>query len=101
MRMLSGLQRSPNEFIPVHKHLRSCQQRLTIWDLPEEILIHLLKSLHVKDLLNMRQVTFLHLLDDNLLCLLSPYCILEEKIAISQSGLDTVLQSDINNIDKL
>ncbi|XP_045213462.1 cyclin-F-like isoform X2 [Mercenaria mercenaria] len=56
MRMLSGLQRSPNEFIPVHKHLRSCQQRLTIWDLPEEILIHLLKSLHVKDLLSMRQV---------------------------------------------
>lgn len=56
MKMLSGLQRSPNEFIPVHKHLRSYSQRLTIWDLPEEIIVHLLKTLHVKDLLCMRQV---------------------------------------------
>lgn len=56
MRMLSGLQKSPNEFIPVHKHLRNFHQRLTIWDLPEEIIIHLLKSLHIKDLLSMKQV---------------------------------------------
>lgn len=56
--MLSGIQRSPNEFIPFHKHLRSYQQRLTIWDLPEEILVQLLKTLHVKDLLSMRQVGF-------------------------------------------
>ena len=54
--MLGGFQRSPNEFIPVHKHLRSYRPRLTVWSLPEEILIQLLKSLHVKDLLSMRAV---------------------------------------------
>lgn len=56
VRMLNRLQTSPNEFIPVHKHLRSCHPRLTIWDLPEEIIVHLLKGLHVRDLLNMCQV---------------------------------------------
>lgn len=56
VRMFGGTQKSPNEFVPVHKCLRSYQQRLTIWDLPEEIVIHLLKSLHVKDLLSMKQV---------------------------------------------
>ncbi|KAL4239671.1 hypothetical protein ACF0H5_000477 [Mactra antiquata] len=56
MRMWSGFQRSPNEFIPVHKHLRSYSHRLAIWDLPEEIIVHLLKILHVRDLLSMRQV---------------------------------------------
>ena len=54
--MLGGFQRSPNEFIPVHKHLRSYRPRLTVWNLPEEIMIQLLKSLHVKDLLSMRAV---------------------------------------------
>jgi len=53
--MFGGANKSP-EFIPVHKYLRSYHQRLTVWDLPEEILIHLLKSLHVKDLLCMKQV---------------------------------------------
>lgn len=56
LRVLGGLQRSPNEFIPVHKHLRSYRPSLTIWNLPEEIVIQLLKSLHVKDLLSMRVV---------------------------------------------
>ncbi|WAQ97413.1 CCNF-like protein [Mya arenaria] len=56
LRMVGGLQKSPNEFLPVHKYHRSFHQGLTIWDLPEEIIVHLLKSLHVKDLLNMRQV---------------------------------------------
>lgn len=56
LRMLNGLQTSPNEFIPVHKHLRKYHTRLTIFDLPEEIIVHLLKTLHIKDLLSMRQV---------------------------------------------
>ncbi|KAH3860757.1 cyclin-F-like isoform X2 [Dreissena polymorpha] len=57
VRMIGGgQQKSPKEFIPVHKYLRSYSQRLTMWDLPEEILVHLLKSLHIRDLLSMKQV---------------------------------------------
>lgn len=61
--VIKGLGRFPkipeNTFIPVHEHVmrprtRSC---VTMWSLPEELILHQLKWLHVRDLLNMRRVS--------------------------------------------
>ncbi|XP_067671880.1 cyclin-F-like [Haliotis asinina] len=66
---ISRLQRSPeNVFIPVHTQLRPrTRSSVTIWHLPEEILLHFLKGLQIKDLLNMRVVHpyFLQLIDSH------------------------------------
>ncbi|XP_069123772.1 cyclin-F-like isoform X2 [Argopecten irradians] len=56
---LSKLQKSPNTFIPVHMHMQLRPRKhhqLTIWNLPEEVLLLILKGLHVRDILNMRTV---------------------------------------------
>ncbi|XP_033757266.1 cyclin-F-like isoform X2 [Pecten maximus] len=67
---LSKLQKSPNTFIPVHMHMQLRPRKhnqLTIWNLPEEVLLLILKGLHVRDILNMRTVHpyFRDVIDDN------------------------------------
>lgn len=59
IRSLSRLQRrSESAFIPIHVTATGprTRSRVTIWNLPEEVLILLLKGLHVRDLLTMRAV---------------------------------------------
>ncbi|ESO84228.1 hypothetical protein LOTGIDRAFT_108005 [Lottia gigantea] len=58
LKSLGQLQKSPeNAFIPVHCQLRPrTRSSVTLWHLPEEICLHLLKHLHIKDLLNMKLV---------------------------------------------
>ncbi|XP_064617848.1 cyclin-F-like isoform X2 [Liolophura sinensis] len=61
MKVLRGLGRLPRtpdqQFIPVHMHLGPrTRSQVTIWSLPEEVLLHLLTGLHVTDVLNMRLV---------------------------------------------
>ncbi|XP_061174985.1 cyclin-F-like isoform X2 [Saccostrea echinata] len=55
---LNRLQKSPNKFIPVHMHLgpRTRSSQVSLWNLPEELILCILKSLHIKDLLSMRAV---------------------------------------------
>ncbi|GAB1600395.1 cyclin-F-like isoform X2 [Argonauta hians] len=71
IRSLSSLQRgSESAFIPIHVTATGprTRSRVTIWNLPEEILVLLLKELHIKDLLNMRAVHpyFRNLIDNSL-----------------------------------
>ncbi|XP_062599123.1 cyclin-F-like isoform X1 [Saccostrea cucullata] len=56
---LNRLQKSPNTFIPVHMHLgpRTRSSQVSLWNLPEELILCILKSLHIKDLLSMRAVS--------------------------------------------
>ncbi|XP_050393058.2 cyclin-F isoform X1 [Patella vulgata] len=69
LKSLGQLQKSPeNAFIPVHSHVRPrTRSSVTMWHLPEEICLHLLKHLHIKDLLNMKIVHpyFNDLINDN------------------------------------
>ncbi|XP_052068580.1 cyclin-F-like isoform X1 [Mytilus californianus] len=54
---LSKFQKSPNTFIPVHMHLRPrTRSQMTIWNLPEELLLYIIKGLHIRDVLNLRAV---------------------------------------------
>ncbi|CAI9720459.1 cyclin-F-like isoform X2 [Octopus vulgaris] len=71
IRSLSSLQKgSESAFIPIHVTATGprTRSRVTIWNLPEEILILLLKELHIKELLNMRAVHpyFRNLIDNSL-----------------------------------
>ena len=50
------VRRHPQGNLPVIHRPRT-RSAVTIWSLPEELLLHLLKGLHVKDLLNMRAVS--------------------------------------------
>lgn len=55
---LSKFQKSPNTFIPVHMHLRPrTRSQMTIWNLPEELLLYIIKGLHIRDVLNLRAVS--------------------------------------------
>ncbi|KAL3876589.1 hypothetical protein ACJMK2_034420 [Sinanodonta woodiana] len=59
LKALSGFQHQRNTFIPVHKHLRprpQSERTVTIWNLPEEILVYIMKGLHMQDLLSMKLV---------------------------------------------
>lgn len=61
MKVLSALHRlkkSPNTFIPVHMHLgpRTRSSQVSLWNLPEELILYILKGLPIRDLLSMRAV---------------------------------------------
>ncbi|XP_060084118.1 cyclin-F-like [Ylistrum balloti] len=67
---LSKFQKSPNTFIPVHMHMQLRPRKhnqLTIWHIPEEVLLYILKGLHIRDILNMKMVHpyFRDMIDDN------------------------------------
>ena len=54
---LSKFQKSPNTFIPVHMHLRPrTRSQMTIWNLPEELILYIVKGLHIRDILNLKAV---------------------------------------------
>nr|KAG5713603.1 hypothetical protein BaRGS_024651 [Batillaria attramentaria] len=54
---ISSLQRSPeNGFIPVTGPMRPrTRSSVTLWHLPAEVLIHVFKGIHIRDLLSVRQ----------------------------------------------
>jgi len=52
-RMTSPNQKQDNDILRRRPHTRSCAP---IWSLPVEVLLHLLKGLQIKDLLNLRSV---------------------------------------------
>lgn len=56
---LHRLQKSPNTFIPVHMHLgpRTRSSQVSLWNLPEELILYILKGLPIRDLLSMRAVS--------------------------------------------
>lgn len=65
---LSKFQKSPNTFIPVHMHLRPrTRSQMTLWNLPEELILFIIKGLHIRDILNLRAVHpyFKDLIDSN------------------------------------
>lgn len=55
---LHRLKKSPNTFIPVHMHLgpRTRSSQVSLWNLPEELILYILKGLPIRDLLSMRAV---------------------------------------------
>ncbi|OWF42166.1 cyclin-F-like isoform X2 [Mizuhopecten yessoensis] len=67
---LSKFQKSPNTFIPVHMHMQLRPRKhnqLTIWHLPEEVILYILKGFHIRDILSMRTVHsyFRDVIDDS------------------------------------
>lgn len=56
---LHRLKKSPNTFIPVHMHLgpRTRSSQVSLWNLPEELILYILKGLPIRDLLSMRAVS--------------------------------------------
>lgn len=59
MSALHRLKKSPNTFIPVHMHLgpRTRSSQVSLWNLPEELILYILKGLPIRDLLSMRAVS--------------------------------------------
>lgn len=54
--MESGVKASYQEDFAMVKHKPKTSSAITVWDLPESVLVYILKGLHVRDLLSFRSV---------------------------------------------